>query len=129
MPKGIGNSRIEVYERVGISIISSLKRRALWRGTIFQRRVYETVNFRLQALRGLYNFVRGFRRAYKQGAYYLLTILICIACRDQSPLWGKNRKNRSENRRVLSFRVDPQHLLWTNVICSSPSLRNCLKSA
>ena len=41
----VGNSRIEVYERVGISIISVLKRRALWRGTIFQRKVYETVNF------------------------------------------------------------------------------------
>ena len=34
--KGIGNSRIEVYERVGISIISASKRRALWPGTIFQ---------------------------------------------------------------------------------------------
>ena len=31
MSKGIGNSRIEVYERVGISMISALKRRALWR--------------------------------------------------------------------------------------------------
>ena len=38
---------------------------------------------------------------------------------------GKNRKNRSENRRALSFPVDPQHLLWTNAISSSPSLRNC----
>ena len=57
---GIGNSRIEEYERVGITIISSFKRRALWRGTIFQQRVYETVNFRLQALRGLGQLRTGF---------------------------------------------------------------------
>ena len=68
----VKGQRIHEYrKKVGISIISALKRRALWRGTIFQRKVYETVNFRLQTLQGLYNFIRGFRRAYKQGAYYL----------------------------------------------------------
>ena len=30
----VGNSRIEVYDRVGISIISVLKRRALLRGAM-----------------------------------------------------------------------------------------------
>ena len=40
MSKGIGNSRIEVYERVGISIISALKRRAFYgRVPFFNRKV------------------------------------------------------------------------------------------
>ena len=70
-------------------MISALKRRALWPGTIFQPESIRNSKLPITSPAG---FIRGFRRAYKQGAHYLLTILISIACGDQSSLWGKIAK-------------------------------------
>ena len=90
------------------------------------------INFRLQALRGLYNFIRGFRRAYKQGAHYLLTILISIACGDQSSLWGKIAKIGVKIGEHFHFRLilniyfgqmlSPHPLVW-GIVWRVPSPR------
>ena len=56
-------------------------------------KVYETVNFRLQALRGLYNFIRGFRRAYRQGALLFTYYFDQHSLRRPIFAMGKNGKN------------------------------------
>ena len=60
MSKGIGNSRIEVYERVGISIISALKRRALWPGAIFQPESIRKSKLPITSPAGLVQLHTGF---------------------------------------------------------------------
>ena len=60
MSKGIGNSRIEVYERVGISLISALKRRALWPGTIFQPESIRNSKLPITSPAGLVQLHTGF---------------------------------------------------------------------
>ena len=60
MSKGIGNSRTEEYKRVGISIISALKRRALSTGTIFQPESIQNSKLPITSPAGLVQLRTGF---------------------------------------------------------------------
>ena len=60
MSKGIGNSRTEEYERLGISIISALKRRALWSDTIFQPESIRNSKLPITSPAGLVQLRTGF---------------------------------------------------------------------